>query len=307
MRPILEQDFDTAVALLCEGFPTRSAAFWQAGLARLKRYGGNVQAEYPFGFFMVDAGQPVGLALTPASLRLQADGKHRCVVNISSWYVREPFRWRAGFMLRGLMANPDHTYTDLTATPELQAILPKVGMRPINPGIALHLLPLLALRRSTGATVEELQPSSAWPDPACEPVFRLGPPRHLIEAHRELGCLPLLLRAPLLGDTDAQVAGRLQQALVILRHTRVRGLPAVQLTYAEDRPWVLQHRGALARWLLARGRTLLLCEANQARSSATALFRPREVWFVKGEHLDQRTDVFASELCLIHTDTSASR
>jgi hypothetical protein len=307
MRPMLEQDFDTAVALLCEGFPTRNAAFWQAALARLKRYGGNAQADYPIGFFMLDAGQPVGLALTPASLRLHADGSQHCVVNISSWYVREPFRWRAGFMLRGLMADPQHTYTDLTATPELQKVLPKVGMRPLNGGIALHLLPLLALSASTGATVQALQPGSAWPDPACEPVSRLGPPREMIEIHRELGCLPLLLRAPALGTTGTSAPHRLEQALVILRHIRVRNVPAVQLVYAEDRAWVLRHLGALARWLLPRGRMLLACEAAGPRSTATALFRPREVWFVKGQDpdLDRRTDVFGSELCLIHHDGNA--
>jgi hypothetical protein len=287
MRPFDSQDFNTACALLCEGFPQRSAQFWTAALRRLQQFGGNQDAQHALGFFMVQGDEPVGIALTPASLRQCADGSRQRVVNISSWYVRERFRWRAGFMLRGILADKSNVYTDLTPTPELQTVLPKLGMTRINQGVHLYALPLLALRPaqcSAAARWHVLGRHDTWP--AHTPW--LGPPRAMVEAHRELGCLPLVLE---LGGT-AQ--------LVIGLRVRVRGLPTLQLVYADNRALVLQHLGALARPLLRQGLLLWMCESAQGGHRATALFRRRELWFARGQDFANRTDVFASELSIIH-------
>ncbi len=284
MRPLAEADFAQAADLLREGFPGHAPDFWPQALARLQRYGGNAEAGYPLGYFMLDKDQPVGVALTPASLRHRADGSIGRVVNISSWYVRQPYRWRAGFMLRGILADRSATYTDLTATPELQKTLATLGLQPINRGIAVHALPLLCLHPGQGVQLHELRPNQAWP--------QRGPPRALVEAHRELACLPVVLEQ---GAT---------QQLVIFKHSRLRGLPAAQLVYAERRSQLLGDRGALARFLLARGFVFFVCETQHAASTATAWFRPREIWFASGNNFDDATDVFASELCLIHGQQS---
>ena len=290
MRPIDAHEMGAASTLLCEGFPQRSAAFWHAALQRLQRFGGNTEAQYPLGYFMLDGEQPVGIALTPASLRHNPEGPAQRVVNISSWYVRERFRWRAGFMLRGILADKANVYTDLTPTPELQTVLPKLGMTRINLGVHLHALPLLAMQDlggHTGANTARwhlLQPQDRWP---AHLPWR-GPPRALVEAHRDLGCLPLVL------ERDGN------QQLVIGLRTRVRGLAALQLMYSEDRASVLRHLGPLARLLLRQGLLLFVCESTQPGHRATALFRRRELWFARGQDFANRTDVFASELSIIH-------
>ncbi len=287
MRPFDSQDFAAAQTLLCEGFPNRGVQFWAAALQRLQQFGGNQDARHPLGFFMVDGDEPVGIALTPASLRQCADGSQQRVVNISSWYVRERFRWRAGFMLRGVLADKNNVYTDLTPTPELQTALPKLGMTRINQGVHLYALPLLALHRTRSAAAgcwHLLGRHDTWP--AHAPW--LGPPRAMVEAHRELGCLPLVL----------EHGGTAQ--LVIGLHIRVRGLPALQLMYTHDRAPVLQHLGALARLLLRQGVLVFMCESTRPGHRAAALFRRREIWFARGQDFANRTDVFASELSILH-------
>jgi hypothetical protein len=279
MRPLAASDFPEAAVLLHEGFPSRPLQFWQGALQRLQRYGGNAEADHPLGYLMLDSGSAVGIALTPASLRRRADGSTLRVVNISSWYVRPAFRWRAGFMLRGILADPDAVYTDLTPTPEVQRLLPVVGMQPLNRGVAIHALPLLALQPARGGRVHELPDGQDWP--------HAGPSAAMLHAHRALGCLPLVLQA----EGAAH--------LLVVQRTALRGVPAAQLVYADSQALLLRHAGALARHLLARGLLLLLRSTCVAAHTATSVFRPRELWFARGGSFEDRTDIFGSELCVI--------
>ncbi len=281
MRPLDEKDFALAAELLHEGFPRLRPAFWAAALQRLQRYGGNAQTGVPLGWFMLQGDEPVGVVLTPASLRQRPDGSSQCVVNLSSWYVRPEFRWRAGFMLRGVLNDATTVYTDLTPTPEVQKMLPLLGFDAVNRGVALHLLPLLCLHPGGGGQLRVLQPGEPWP--------HAGPPREQIEAHRELGCLPLVLQ-PATGAPQ----------LLVLKLCRLRGLPAAQLVYADSISQLLAHRGALARLLLRQGVLLFMHDARQPGSTPTRWFRRRDLWFVRGSGFADRTDAFASELCIIH-------
>ncbi len=289
MRPLDEKDFALAADLLHEGFPRQKLDFWLAALQRLQRYGDNAQMGVPLGWFMLHAQQAVGVVLTPASLRRRADGSTQRVVNLSSWYVRTEFRWRAGFMLRGVMSEADTIYTDLTATPEVQKILPLMHFQPVNQGVALQLLPLLCLHPGGGATLRPLQPTEPWAEG--------GPLRAQIEAHRDLGCLPLVLQ-PATGAPQ----------LVIVKRYRLRGLPAAKLVYAESLSQLLQHRGALARGLLRLGLLLFVHTTPQARSTPTTWFRRRDIWFVRAGRaapgavpaLGDGCDAFGSELCIVH-------
>jgi hypothetical protein len=279
MRPLAAPDFSEAAALLHEGFPHRPQAFWAAVLNRLLDWGGNAQAEHPLGFLMTHDQRAVGIALTPASLRRRADGSQQRIVNLSSWYVRPEFRWRAGLMLRGILSDEHTIYTDLTPTPEVQRLLPMLGLQPMNRGVAIHLLPLLGLHPARGASLRELAPGERWP--------HAGPSTELLEAHRSFGCLPLVLCTP----------GR--EHLVVVQRSRLRGLPAARLVYADSQQLLLRHAGVLARHLVARGLLLWVRSTRVAAHSATSVFRPRELWFARGGCFDDRTDVLGSELCLI--------
>jgi len=302
MRPFHADDasdLTQAAALLHEGFPARPVSFWLAALHRVQRLADNRAMGQPLGYFMLNQGQPVGVALTPASWRERADGTRVRLVNISSWYVRPDFRWRAGVMLRAIMADKSCIYTDLTPTPEVQKMLPVVGMQPINQGVAIHCLPLLALKPAQGAQARVLGPADALPAPATPEQWRPLPAT--VQAHRELGCTVLRLGIGVrtgVGN-DAQ--------LLVLRALRVRGLAAAQVVFCDSQAQLLRDLGALARCLLPRGVALLVCDTRQASSSATALFRPRERWFARGDSFEGRTDVLGSELCLILGASAPSR
>jgi hypothetical protein len=284
MRPFDETDFPRAALLLHEGFPHLSVPFWAGALKRLRDYAGNEEAQVPLGWFMLAGDEAVGVVLTPASVRLRPDGAGgsavQRVVNLSSWYVRPHYRWRAGFMLRAILSDRATIYTDLTATPDVQKMLPVLGFSQINRGVALHFLPLTSCLPARGASVRLLTDA--------EPAALPGPPPAMVRAHRELGCLPLVLETP----HGSQ--------LLVCKIMRIRGLRAAQLIYAERQSELLRHRGALARCLLRRGVLLFAHDARAEHGLSMSWFRRRDLWFARGGSFEDSTDAFASELCIVH-------
>jgi hypothetical protein len=267
-----------AIDLLVEGFPERSRAFWECALANLQRYGGNADAGAPLGFLFFEKQSPAGVILTPAYLRRRADGSPLKIVNLSSWYVRPEQRWRAGLMLKSIIADQSVVYTDLTPTERVRQILSALDFAPINAGVELAFLPALALTGGwTGAT-RPADPET-W-------TFPLGPDWAAVEAHRALGCVPLCVDGP---------SGTCR---IVYRRARYRNAPAASLVCVESHAKLRPGMGALARHLLARGIVLLLLPAQSARVGLGSVFRPRDIWFAKGDAFADRTDVLGSELTL---------
>ena len=201
------------------------------------------------------------------------------MVNLSSWYIRAPERWRATMMLRRLLANPQAVYTDLTPTANVRRMLPLVGLNPVNDGVLIDLLPQHALRPSRGGRLQPLPPGST-----------LGghpPPAELLESHRALGCLPLVLH-------DQQGS-----QLLVVQRTRVRGLPAAKLVYADSNRRWRDQLGLLARHLLRLGIVCLVSDRRPGMRTAGAIFRPRDIWYSRGDPFEDRTDLLGSELCLL--------
>lgn len=271
-------DLDRATDLLAEGFPGRTRAFWRTSLSRLVQAGGNAAADHPFGFFMMEKDEPVGIALTPASLRPRPEGAPLRVVNVSSWYVRPAHRWRAALMLRKIVADPGSIYTDLTPTADVRTMIATFGFKAINLGVVMHLLPALALRRGLPATVSEWQPG--------EPLPERSPPAELVESHRALGCLPLI------------VEGRAGRTLLVLRPKRVRRLPATQAVYVGSHAALEPHLPTLARHLLGRGLLVAQIDCRSEAGTRNLGFRHNGLWFAKGSLFEDCTDHLGTELSL---------
>jgi hypothetical protein len=279
-KPLEVADFPAAIALLCEGFPERGADFWTHALARLQEFAGNHEAGTPLGLLMLDGNEPVGIALTPASLRRQRDGGTERLVNVSSWYVRPSYRWRAALMLRHLFADRNATFTDLTPTPEVQKMLPAFGFRPVNRGLVLRLLAVHALAPARGFSIRRL--AGAWP------ALIEGPTPATLESHRRLGCEAFLVEGP-------RATG-----LVVVRRQRFRGLPGARLVYADSHALMRAAFGPLARALLGRGYLMLAEDAREPADAAGGLFRPHGIWFARNGNFTDRTDLLGSELCLFN-------
>ena len=279
LKPLDVDDLPAAHQLLCEGFPARSAAFWQLAVSRVRAQAANDPVAGPWGHGLYDRGHLVGLALTPTSVRRAADGQVLKLVNLSSWTIRPSHRWRAVFMLRHLLSDPHATYIDLTPTPAVRQMLPHFGLAAVNAATAVHLLPGQACGRATEARIQSLGRGDRLPE--------LGPGPELLAAHRVLGCVPLLLH-------HAQGAD-----LLVYRRIRVRGLAAAQLVYVHSHAVLQRHRVALARHLWGAGFGLMVCDSRVAGPNRWhTWYRPRDLWFARGACFADRTDFLGSERCL---------
>jgi hypothetical protein len=279
LKPVTGVDLGHGVDLLCEGFPERRRAWWEKGLARLDNSGLNGAVGVPLGFFLMEGAERVGVALTPASLRHGPDGAVRRMINLSSWYIRPEHRWRAPMMLRGLIADPDATYTDFTPTEPVRKLLLAFGFRPVSEGVTIRALATLGLRAAGGVRVRDLRPEDVFAAPA--------PGADLVRTHRDWGCEPLVLES----------GGRV--SLVVWRRIALRGLPAADILYADDLALLEEGAGALARHLLFRGVMFLVSEARGEASRASRHFRPHGTWFAKNGFHESRIDRLGSELCFL--------
>ena len=280
LRPLLDEDMPAAAELLAEGFPERSLAFWQQGLQRIRRHAGNQAAGVPLGRLMVDGTRLVGVVLTPASLRAKPGGSPFALVNVSSWYVRPEFRWRAGMMFRAVVADPQQVYIDVTPNEEICRMLPLFGFKPMNTGTTLAVLPMLALRPAQGARVRLLRADDRLPVGA--------PPLEMLLAHRELGCESLLL------EHDQG------QTLFAYQRRRYRRLPAARLKYVGSHRVLERHLPALARFLLGRGFPLMSWDSRiEAPTRLPLIQRPGRAWYARGHDFDDHTDFIGTELCIL--------
>jgi hypothetical protein len=276
LTPLTRELSEIALDLLDEGFPERGRSFWQGALGKLLDWPGNAEAGYPVGFLWFDAGAPAGVVLTPASLRQAASGGRRTIVNVSSWYVRPDFRWKAPLMLRSLFRDESVVFTDLTAAPGVQQMLAPFGLHPVNQGIALIPTPTLLAGRSR-AEVRAWRPEDL--------AGRDAPDAALIDLHRRWGC-----RALTIDD------GR-ERHLLVLKPFRYRGLPAAQALYVGSHRALDAALPAVARHMLLRGCLVLQVDRRPGSVPVPGL-RQRGIWFAKGGCFRDRTDHLGSELSL---------
>lgn len=281
VRAIEADDLATVRLLLAEGFPERSQTFWDQAFQRLHRLGGNAAAGVPLGYFLLDRDVPVGVMLTPASLRRRAGGIHT-VINLSSWYVRPEQRWRAGLMQRAVLNAHDALFTDLSATQEVRRMLEAFGFTQLNAGVTFHALALTALEPVRKAVVHDLDASSgAIP----------ADTRDLLEAHRDIGCLAAVLEA------DGQAHA------LLLKKRWPKGLPGARLLYCSSNAALARHLPALSRYLMRRGMLLLETDTDALPGRRGQLDRPIGLKFAKalnGYGLDpDTTDYAGSELAIL--------
>jgi hypothetical protein len=277
--PIDPQAPAPALDLLAEGFPQRPRAFWQAALRRLHDEGDNARAGCPIGLLLVSKGVPVGVVLSPATLRTNAEGKPQRLINLSSWYLKPEHRWRAGLMFRAMMPDAQATYLDLTPTPEVTAMLPLMGFRAINVGTSVGVLPQLALAGGAGVRVEPWRAGDALPADA--------PSQSLLAAHGPWGCRSVWM-----------VEGQ-ERHLLVWQYVHVRRLPAARLLYVGSHRALPRHLPALARHLMLRGRVLLKWDARADEPALPGVLRRAGgVWHVRGPWSDDRTDFIGSELAM---------
>lgn len=272
LTPIGQDTMEDAYALLARGFPMRSRAFWHDGLARQARFH-EAQDLGPVGQIMRVKGEPVGVILTMRSRRADGQG----VTNLSSWYVDERYRLLAPRMLQQILAEPAETFTDLTPSPPVTAMMERLGFARRHDGGVIVLLPAIALRPGGGARV------IAVGDAGIEPES-LG----LMQDHLALGCLTCVL-----------VCGGVKHPLVFSAARR-KGLPTARLIYARDLAAVRRNLGPIARFLLRNGAVCLEYPGNRGEEAPGGWFSGRSrPTFVRGEMPAAEVDHAYSEFVFL--------
>ena len=280
LRPLFEGDFPVAAALLTEGFPVRTRAFWDTALERLRRYSGNAACGIPLGQLLLSQGEPVGVALTPASVRTAPGCPTRRLINFSSWYIRPEHRWRAAMMFRHIVSDSNATYLDLTPSLHVQPMLPLFGFRPISVGFDVVPTPLTSVGLGGGAHVRDYVPTEALPP--------YSPSAEQLLAHKEVGCVPLVME---------HAAGN---TLFVYRSRPMRRLPAARLMYVGDHEVLHRHLPVLARFALMRGMAVLTWDARSNFAVPRwGVRREANIWYARGELPDNCTDFIGTELAFL--------
>jgi hypothetical protein len=235
-----------AVALLATGFPAVRAETWQERLARIRLHADNETIGIPPGFLMMSGNSFSGVVLTPCALRPSGDDASNVTLNLSSWYVSPAQRWRALPMLRQVMRLPAARVTELTPTPGVEAMMPALGLVPMNAGETFIFLPCIAGTRFKGASVADHDEAGA----SIEPWLR-----SLVARHRDVGCLAATI------DTQAGPV-----TLLMKRRIRKR-MPTLQLIYCDSNAALLENLGSVARYLTAKGHLVLVMDIPLEASS----------------------------------------
>jgi hypothetical protein len=262
IRPLTSDDArDTAVRLLTEGFPALNALSWRTYLDRIVRFGGNAAADVPPGYLMFDGDTAVGVMLSPTSLREGPSGEPARVINLSSWYIMPPHRWRAALMLQSVLRRHEAMYTDLTPTPEVRAMLPTFGFVPINDGLVVSALPVAAVVPGNGSKTRDLTDD----DLASLPSDL----RRRLAHHRDFGCIA----AAIVSDGETLP--------FLVRRRQLKGLPAAKVIYCPDIGTFQAAMPSVARFLISNGISLLISDSIGQSLSPWQLRRQRGLKFAK--------------------------
>lgn len=281
LEPIDNQNIGSAIELLARGFPRKSRIFWERALDRIDRY--NKLNDYPtLGRLLVVKGARVGVMLTIKSHARNTNGNPHDVINLSSWYVDPEHRRLAPLMLREMIRCDDTVFTDLTPSADVVRMLPLLGFKPLNLGLAAIALPLAALHRRGSARVssfESFDRSTLHP----EDQIRL-------ERNAQFGGMAAILT----------VNGRHHPLLFASR--TVRHIPTASLIYCDDVRTLMDNIHAVARFLLKRGKLMLIVDIPLDAQVRGTQFLGRGLKFAKGT--DEvgginKIDYSGSELLLV--------
>lgn len=276
-------DIDTATLahtldLLGRGFPHRSPRFWEQALERVARYN-RCYGQRSIGQLLIIRRKPVGVMLTLCGQSQHANGNHYKITNLSSWYIDPEHRRLAPLMLRDLVRAEDVVFTDLTPSDRVIPMLPLLGFRPLNSGIAAIGLPMAALSRAGDARVSDFE--------TLEEGALMTDTRARMECNTEFGAMAAVLSV-----------GGMQYPLLFVSRT-LRQLPAAQLIYCEDNALLKETIGAVARFLLKKGKLVLILDIPINEQTPGVHFPRRGLKFAKGGCFDNRTDYAGSELLVV--------
>ncbi len=279
-RQIGDDDVGAVVDLLTRGFPQRGRSFWTHALEQLRKR--DHPADLPkYGYLLEADGAPVGtILLICAALRAGEGMAPRC--NLSSWYVEPDYRAYASLLVMQALRHKDVTYLNVSPARHTWPIIEAQGFSRYCDGIFVAF-PALDGWSSGGAKADVF-------DARRNPPVRFD----LFEAdmlarHAEFGCISLWCVSG--GDAFP----------FVFRPRLVKGVvPCVQLIYCRDVALFTRFAGPLGRYLLRRGRPVVIIDANGPIAGLTGLFRPGSMpKYYKGPQRPRLGDLAYTEYAVL--------
>jgi hypothetical protein len=280
-REIQESDLDAIADLLTRGFVHRSREYWMRGL-RHQAARPLPQGTPRFGFMLEHQGTPVGcLLLIYASKITQGGVATRC--NVSSWYVDPPFRNYAALFASMTQKNREVTYFNVTPAATTWPILEAQGFVAYCSGLYFSL-PALS-RPGRGMTVETVTEKTTYIAGLSDEDLAM------LRRHAGYGCLSLVCRTA--EETIPFIFFSLRKRRGIIP------LPAMQLGYCKSIADYVRCAGAIGRYLLLRGKPIIITDAIGPVSGLTGFYtEARGRKYFKGPHKPPLGDLADTELAI---------
>jgi hypothetical protein len=240
-RQIAEDDLDSILDLLCEGFTRMPRRHWVAALELLRTR--STPAGTPrYGYMLESDGRAVGVLLVIAS-ETRGDGNTTIRSNGSAWYVKPEFRTYASILLTYWFRSPADTYLNISPAEHTFGITEARGFARFACGTSL-VFPALALRPTRVRILPADRLTEArYPVPDED--------RTLLLDHLQAGCIAIWC------ETDNRGYP------FVFRRRRIKSyLPGAQLIYCRDLDDLSRLAGPVGRYLLRLGLPLLLVGAN---------------------------------------------
>jgi len=280
-REILQSDLDAIGDLLTRGFVHRSREYWMRGL----HYQGarSLPPGAPrYGYLLEHQGVPVGCLLLIHSSRM-IDGEAAACCNVSSWYVDPAFRNYAALFASMTQKRKEITYFNVTPAVATWPILEAQGFVPYCRGLYFSV-PALS-RGGPRMTVEAVTQDTALVAGLTDAELAM------LKRHAEYGCLSLVCR---------MAEGALPFIFFSLRKRRgIIPLPALQLGYCRGVADYVKCAGAIGRYLLLRGKPIVIIDANGAVAGLAGVYNEaRGRKYFKGPHQPRLGDLADTELAI---------
>jgi hypothetical protein len=281
IREIAESDIEAIADLLTRGFVHRSREYWMRGLRRQ-----GTRSHPPdtprYGYLLENEGTPVGCLLLIYSRKI-LDGEITTCCNVSSWYVDPAFRNYAAMFASMTQKRRDVTYFNVTPAQPTWPILEAQGFERYCNGLYFSV-PALS-RGGGGMTVEAVTPAT--------PSIRDLPDADLdmLKRNAEYGNLSLVC---------CTAEGALAFVFLPLRKRRgIIPVPAMQLGYCRSIPDYIRCAGAIGRYLLRRGKPVIIIDANGPVTGLTGVYsETRGRKYFKGPHQPHLSDLTDTELAI---------
>jgi hypothetical protein len=280
-RGILESDLEAIGDLLTRGFVHRSRDYWMRGLHR-QRTRSLPPGAPRYGYLLEHEGAPVGCLLLIYSSKI-IDGEAATCCNVSSWYVDPEFRSYAALFASMTQKRKEVIYLNVTPAIATWPILEAQGFVPHCHGLYFSL-PALS-RGGRGMTIEAVTEDTAAIDGLPDGDLAM------LKRHAEYDCLSLVCRT---------ADGPLPFIFFSLRKRRgIVPLPAVQLGYCRSLADYVECAGAIGRYLLWRGKPIVIVDANGAMAGLPGVYsEARGRKYFKGPRQPRLGDLADTELAI---------